>query len=48
MVVTDNANILSQILAAADNNKVNVKSLQTKVPTLEDVFLHLTGRGLRN
>ncbi len=48
MVITDNENILSEILAAADNNKVNVKSLQTKVPTLEDVFLHLTGRGLRN
>jgi ABC-2 type transport system ATP-binding protein len=48
VVSNKNSGILSDIFEAASRNNVNLKSIQIKVPTLEDVFLHLTGRGLRD
>lgn len=48
LIVRKNSVILSDIFQAAIKNSVNLKSVQIKTPTLEDVFLHLTGRGLRD
>ncbi|HEY3339237.1 MAG TPA: ABC transporter ATP-binding protein [Propionicimonas sp.] len=40
-------NGLSALLVAAENSGVPVRAVHTREPSLEDVFLHLTGRGLR-
>jgi ABC-2 type transport system ATP-binding protein len=48
LMVQKNCDILSDIFEAASNNCVRLKSLDIKTPTLEDVFLYLTGRGLRD
>lgn len=40
--------ILSDVLELAYKHEVRLKSLEIKTPTLEDVFLYLTGRGLRD
>ncbi len=48
LVVKKDCDILSDIFETAQKNKVRLKSLDIKTPTLEDVFLHLTGRGLRD
>lgn len=48
VISSRNSGILSRIFEAALENGVNLKSIQIKVPTLEDVFLYLTGRGLRD
>ncbi|MEK4487456.1 ABC transporter ATP-binding protein [Psychrobacillus sp. FSL H8-0484] len=39
---------LATIFAIAAENDVNITSVIVKVPSLEDVFLHLTGRALRD
>ena len=38
---------LSALLLAAESCGVPLRGVQTREPSLEDVFLHLTGRGLR-
>lgn len=38
---------LSALLLAAEHSGVTLRGVQTREPSLEDVFLHLTGRGLR-
>jgi ABC-2 type transport system ATP-binding protein len=38
---------LSTLLLAAERCGVPLRGVQTREPSLEDVFLHLTGRGLR-
>ncbi len=38
---------LSALLLAAEGSGVPVRGVNTREPSLEDVFLHLTGRGLR-
>lgn len=38
---------LSALLLAAEGCGVPLRGVQTREPSLEDVFLHLTGRGLR-
>jgi len=48
LVITRNGNMLSKIFTTASKHDVNMQSIQIKTPTLEDVFLHLTGRGLRD
>lgn len=40
-------NGLSALLFAAETSGVPVRAVHTREPSLEDVFLHLTGRGLR-
>lgn len=39
---------LSSIFAIAAENEVTITSAVVKIPSLEDVFLHLTGRALRD
>jgi ABC-2 type transport system ATP-binding protein len=41
-------NILSDVFNVAQKYHTTLKSVNVKVPTLEDVFLSLTGRGLRD
>jgi ABC-2 type transport system ATP-binding protein len=41
-------NLLSQIASWANLDGASIKSLQVQEPNLESVFLHLTGRGLRD
>jgi ABC-2 type transport system ATP-binding protein len=48
LMVQKDCDILSDIFEAASKNCVRLKSLDIKTPTLEDVFLYLTGRGLRD
>jgi ABC-2 type transport system ATP-binding protein len=48
LAVDRDYNILSHIFHASEKSGVNLQSIQIKKPTLEDVFLHLTGRGLRD
>jgi ABC-2 type transport system ATP-binding protein len=38
---------LSALLSAAEHSGVTLRGVQTREPSLEDVFLQLTGRGLR-
>ncbi len=40
--------LMDKVFAIAKEENVNVVSVNVKSPTLEDVFLHLTGRGLRD
>ncbi|RHW38521.1 ABC transporter ATP-binding protein [Lysinibacillus yapensis] len=46
--VAKETNFLPMLLAICEKHKVLLKSFQVEEPTLEDVFLHLTGRTLRN
>ena len=48
LMVQKESDILSDIFEAASARGVRLKSLDVKTPTLEDVFLYLTGRGLRD
>jgi len=45
--VTDPAVEIGQILEAARSESIPIRDLSFKTPNLESVFLHLTGRGLR-
>lgn len=46
--VAKGTNFLPMLLALCEKNKVILKSFEVEEPSLEDVFLHLTGRALRN
>ncbi|MBK3497051.1 ABC transporter ATP-binding protein [Viridibacillus sp. YIM B01967] len=46
--VAKDTNFLPMILTLCDQQKIALKSFQIEEPSLEDVFLHLTGRALRN
>ncbi|MFB6465280.1 ATP-binding cassette domain-containing protein [Cytobacillus sp. Hz8] len=48
VIVPKQLNILKDLFKLADARKVNIISINIETPTLEDVFLHLTGRQLRN
>jgi len=45
--VTDPALEIAEILRAARSESILIRDLSFKAPNLESVFLHLTGRGLR-
>ncbi|HEY2924060.1 MAG TPA: ABC transporter ATP-binding protein [Candidatus Eisenbacteria bacterium] len=45
--VTDPAAEIAEILRAARAGSISIRDLSFKAPNLESVFLHLTGRGLR-
>ncbi|WYP27596.1 ABC transporter ATP-binding protein [Alkalihalobacillus sp. FSL W8-0930] len=47
-VVTMQTDLFDEIIAMAAEARVKLLSIQVKPPTLEDVFLHLTGRKLRD
>ncbi|KGR74588.1 ABC transporter ATP-binding protein [Ureibacillus sinduriensis] len=46
--VAKGMDFLPMLLSLCEKNNVILKSFQVEEPTLEDVFLHLTGRALRN
>ncbi|RNC99244.1 ABC transporter ATP-binding protein [Lysinibacillus halotolerans] len=46
--VSKDMNFLPTLLTLSNNSGVRLKSFQVEEPSLEDVFLHLTGRALRN
>lgn len=48
MVVPKEVQLFSQIFKFADETGATVHGIDVQTPTLEDVFLHLTGRALRN
>ncbi|WP_307391080.1 ABC transporter ATP-binding protein [Bacillus horti] len=48
LIVTKQSSILSQIVRAAEQFNVQINSVHIDTPSLEDVFLHLTGRKLRD
>ncbi|SHM71655.1 ABC transporter ATP-binding protein [Gracilibacillus kekensis] len=48
LIVSKNNRKLAHIFQLAEQEKVSIISVDVKVPSLEDVFLHLTGRRLRD
>ncbi|MFD2042857.1 ABC transporter ATP-binding protein [Ornithinibacillus salinisoli] len=48
IMVPKEENIFSSIIKLAEESGLNLNSVDIKTPTLEDVFLHLTGRALRD
>ncbi|MEL4025533.1 ABC transporter ATP-binding protein [Lysinibacillus endophyticus] len=46
--IAKGVNFLPNLLSLCERHNVLLKSFQMEEPTLEDVFLHLTGRALRN
>ncbi|TET55412.1 MAG: ATP-binding cassette domain-containing protein, partial [Actinobacteria bacterium] len=44
----DGKPLVQQVVNIATKYDLEVRSIQLHTPTLEDVFIHLTGRGLRN
>ena len=48
IVVSDARGLLPRLLGAVDDAGANVRSVEVVEPDLESVFLHLTGRALRD
>lgn len=48
LVVSRNTNIFSTLARLAEESAINLRAVDIKTVTLEDVFLHLTGRALRD
>lgn len=48
LIVSDSQHILGEVFELAKESNVTITGLQKQTPTLEDVFLHLTGRTLRD
>lgn len=48
IIVPEETDIFQLVTRLADDANVRLKSVHIKSPTLEDVFLHLTGRALRD
>jgi ABC-2 type transport system ATP-binding protein len=48
ILVGDSNAILPQVFEAATAQGVRITSVEIQEPNLETVFLHLTGRGLRD
>ncbi|WP_313798489.1 ABC transporter ATP-binding protein [Cytobacillus sp.] len=48
LIVPKKVNILKDLFKLAEETKTNIISVHIETPTLEDVFLHLTGRQLRD
>jgi ABC-2 type transport system ATP-binding protein len=48
VIVSKGDHILAQLFEAAKDQNMNINGLSIDTPTLEDVFLHLTGRTLRD
>lgn len=47
-LVSKEVNAFKTILSYAEETDVELKTIEIQAPTLEDVFLHLTGRALRD
>ncbi|MFD1206475.1 MULTISPECIES: ABC transporter ATP-binding protein [Sporosarcina] len=48
IIAKKGTNLISELVHLANKHHVQIINYQTETPTLEDVFLHLTGRKLRN
>ncbi|WP_062106703.1 ABC transporter ATP-binding protein [Bacillus niameyensis] len=48
IVVPKEVNLIAKLFKWAEETKANILGVEIQSPTLEDVFLHLTGRALRN
>ncbi|WP_077622893.1 ABC transporter ATP-binding protein [Sediminibacillus massiliensis] len=48
LITPKNSRLLGSIFQAAERQQAQIVSLNVQIPTLEDVFLHLTGRKLRD
>lgn len=48
LIVTKQSSILSAVVQAAERQQVQIINIHVHTPSLEDVFLHLTGRTLRD
>lgn len=48
IVTEEGRSLLTEIFKMAEDHHVMITSVNVKSPTLEDVFLHLTGRALRS
>ncbi|WP_193062032.1 ABC transporter ATP-binding protein [Oceanobacillus oncorhynchi] len=48
LITPKEVNLFSEIISMTDKYDISLRSLHVKSPTLEDVFLHLTGRALRD
>jgi ABC-2 type transport system ATP-binding protein len=48
IMVAKEVNLFSKLIKIAEDAELELSSVDIKTPTLEDVFLHLTGRALRN
>ena len=48
IMVAKEVNLFSTLIQMAEDANLELSSVDIKTPTLEDVFLHLTGRALRN
>ncbi|NBJ69072.1 MULTISPECIES: ABC transporter ATP-binding protein [Clostridia] len=48
IMVAKEVNMFADIIKLADKASLELNSVNVKTPTLEDVFLHLTGRALRD
>lgn len=48
IIVPKEINVFQQIFQLANETGTEISALEVKTPTLEDVFLHLTGRALRD
>lgn len=48
VIVPRSVRIFSEVIKIAEENEIELTSVDNKAPTLEDVFLHLTGRALRD
>jgi ABC-2 type transport system ATP-binding protein len=47
IVIDENVNVLEKIIHFVTQNGLDVKEIDFKKPSLEDVFFHFTGRRLR-
>lgn len=48
LIVPKNSNVLGTLFQAAERHQGKIVNLHVQKPSLEDVFLHLTGRNLRD
>lgn len=48
IIVAKEINLFSTLIHLAEESGLELNSVEIKIPTLEDVFLHLTGRALRD
>jgi ABC-2 type transport system ATP-binding protein len=48
LLMDDSNRVLPSLFESANQNKVRITSVEIQEPNLEAVFLHLTGRALRD
>ncbi|RKL68157.1 export ABC transporter ATP-binding protein [Salipaludibacillus neizhouensis] len=48
LIVPKGSKLLGKVFQAAERHEVQILNVNVQIPTLEDVFLHLTGRKLRD